>query len=84
MFLMDDALFRLWREGLCEKEAVLLKCQKPLDLADRIRASEEGALDEDDDEVEDDDEADDDDDDDRPRRKRRPPPRGKDDDDDDD
>ena len=84
MFLMDDSLFRLWREGLCEKEDVMLKCQKPLDLADRIRAAEEGALDEDDDEVEDDDEADDDDDDDdRPRRRRRPPARGEDDDDDD-
>jgi len=85
MFLMDDSLFRLWREGLCEKEDVMLKCQKPLDLADRIRAAEEGALDEDDDELEDDedDDDDDDDDDDRPRRRRRPPARGEDDDDDD-
>jgi twitching motility protein PilT len=81
MFLMDDSLFRLWREGLCEKEDVMLKCQKPLDLADRIRAAEEGALDEDDDELDDDE--DDDDDDDRPRRRRRPPARGEDDDDDD-
>ncbi len=81
MFLMDDTLFKLWREGLCEKEEVLLKCQKPLELADRIRASEEGALDEDDDEEETDDDDDDDDDDDRPRGKRRP---ARDDDDDDD
>src|SRR5437870_10301136 len=71
MFLMDDSLFRLWREGLCEKEEILLKCQKPLELADRIRAAEEGALDEDDDDVAEDDEDDDeDDDDDRPRKKR--------------
>lgn len=78
MFLMDESLFRLWREGICEKEEVLLKCQKPQELADRIRAAEEGALDDDDEDEEDDD----DDDDDRPRRKR--PSRSRDDDDDDD
>jgi twitching motility protein PilT len=84
MFLMDDTLFKLWREGICEKEEVLLKCQKPLELADRIRSAEEGALDDEDDELEDSDDDDDDeeyedddeDEDDRPRR------RGRDDDDD--
>src|SRR4029077_2287922 len=70
MFLMDDSLFRLWREGLCEKEEILLKCQKPLELADRIRAAEEGGLDDDDDDTREDDD-DDDDDDDRPRRRGR-------------
>ncbi|MBI1831318.1 MAG: type IV pilus twitching motility protein PilT [Planctomycetes bacterium] len=49
MFLMDDTMFRLWREGLCDKEEVLLKAQKPLELADRIRSAEMGKLDEDDD-----------------------------------
>jgi twitching motility protein PilT len=86
MFLMDDSLFRLWREGICEKEDVLLKCQKPLELADRIRAAEEGALDEDDEELDDDDEDEDEDgdeDDDRPPRRRRLPTRSRDDDDDD-
>ena len=85
MFLMDDTLFKLWREGVCEKEEVLLKCQKPLELADRIRSSEEGALDEDDDERNDDDdeEDDDDDDDERPVKKRKPTARKRDDDDDD-
>jgi twitching motility protein PilT len=84
MFLMDESLFRLWREGLCEKEEVLLKSAKPLELADRIRAAEEGALDEDEeeDEEEDDDEDEDEDEDDRPRGKR--PGRGRRDDDDDD
>ena len=82
MFLMDDTLFKLWREGVCEKEEVLLKCQKPLELADRIRASEEGALDEDDDERNDDDDEDDDDDE-RPVKKRKPTARKRDDDDDD-
>jgi len=49
MFLMDDTLFKLWREGVCEKEEVLLKSAKPLELADRIRAAEEGTFDEDED-----------------------------------
>ncbi|MSQ93098.1 MAG: PilT/PilU family type 4a pilus ATPase [Gemmataceae bacterium] len=74
MFLMDESLFRLWREGVCEKEEVLLRSQKPMELADRIRAAEEGTMD-DEDEVEEDD-----DDDDRPRRKKN---KSRDDDDDD-
>ncbi|MBI3823542.1 MAG: PilT/PilU family type 4a pilus ATPase [Planctomycetes bacterium] len=81
MFLMDDTLFKLWREGLCEKEEILLKAQKPLELADRIRAAEMGGLDEDEEELEEeeDDEDEDEDEDDRPRRK---PMRGRDEDDD--
>src|ERR1022692_2941620 len=51
MFLLDDSLFRLWREGQCEKEEVLLKSSKPAELAGRIRAAEEGALEEDEDEA---------------------------------
>jgi twitching motility protein PilT len=82
MFLLDDDLFKLWREGLCEKEEVLLKSAKPLDLAERIRSAEEGALDDDEEEDEDDEDEDDEDDDDRPRHKKRPA-RGRDDDDDD-
>jgi twitching motility protein PilT len=81
MFLMDDSLFRLWREGLCEKEEILLKAAKPGELAVRIRAAEEGQLDDDDDDEEEEDD-DDDDDDDRPRGKRSR--KSKDDDDDDD
>jgi twitching motility protein PilT len=84
MFLMDDSLFRLWKTGLCEKEDVLLKSQRPAELADRILQVERGALDDEDDDDDDDDDEDDDDDDDdddeddRPRRrpgsavKRRP------------
>jgi twitching motility protein PilT len=65
MFLMDDSLFRLWRNGLCEKEECLLKSQRPGELAGRILQAERGELDEDekddDDEDEDDDDEDDDD-----------------------
>jgi len=85
MFLMDDSLFRLWREGLVEKEEVLLKASKPLELADRIRAASEGGMEDDedeDDQTDDDDDDDDDDEDDRPRGKKAR--KGKDDDDDED
>ena len=61
MFLLDDNLFKLWRDGLVEKEEVLLRAKKPQDLAVKIAKVERGAL-EDDDEYEDDDDDDDDDD----------------------
>jgi len=78
MFLMDEALFKLWRNNVVEKEEVLGKSGKPAELANRIALAEQGIVG--DDEEEDEDE-DDDDDDDRPRRRR--PTRSRDDDDDD-
>ena len=71
MFLLDDALFRLWREDLCEKEEVLLKANQPNELAAKIAQAERGL--EDDDEEgggDEEEEDDDDDDDDQPRRRR--------------
>jgi twitching motility protein PilT len=70
MFLLDDSLFRLWREDLCDKEEVLLKSSRPTELAAKIAQAEkglyeddeEGGGDEDDEEYEDDDDDDDDDD----------------------
>jgi twitching motility protein PilT len=63
MFLLDDSLFRLWKEGLCDKEEVLLKAQKPNELAAKIAQAEKGFEDdEEDDEYDDDDEDDDDED----------------------
>jgi twitching motility protein PilT len=59
MQLLDDAMFRVWRDGLVTKEEVLLKAQKIDDLAARIARAERGLFD--DDETA---EADDDDDDD--------------------
>ncbi|MFO0969307.1 MAG: type IV pilus twitching motility protein PilT [Gemmataceae bacterium] len=61
MFLMDDSLFRLWRNGLVEKEECLLKAQKPAELAARILQAERGELDDDEDEDDEDDDEDDDD-----------------------
>src|SRR5947209_6864590 len=76
MFLLDESLFRLWKEDLCDKEEVLLKSSRPTELAAKIAQAERGLYDEDeegvsDEEMEDEDD-DDDDDDDEPRAKRKP------------
>lgn len=78
MFLLDESLFRLWKEDICDKEEVLLKSSKPSELAAKIAQAEKGFEDDDemdddeddDDEYEDDEDDDDDDEDDR-RRPRR-------------
>jgi twitching motility protein PilT len=78
MFLMDETLFRLWRNGVVEKEEALLKAQKANELAARIAQAERGELDDEeagddedeDDEDEDEDEDDDDDEEDEPDRRR--------------
>ena len=71
MFLLDESLFRLWKDGLCEKEEVLLKSSKPNELAAKIAQAERNELDDEDDEDGGDEDDDDDDDDDAPRKKRR-------------
>jgi len=72
MFLLDESLFRLWKDGLCEKEEVLLKSSKPNELAAKIAQAERNELDDEDDEDGDDDEDEDDDEEDEsPRKKRR-------------
>jgi twitching motility protein PilT len=83
MFLLDEALYRLWKNDIVAKEEVLLRSSKPAELAAKIAMAEKGLLDEDEDEEydededEDEDDFEDDDDDDRPRRgPRRPPETG--------
>jgi twitching motility protein PilT len=77
MFLLDESLFRLWKDLLVDKEEALLKASKPAELAAKIAAAERGMLedeedgDDEDEEFEDDDDDDDDDEDDRPAKKRR-------------
>ena len=78
MFLLDESLFRLWKDGIVDKEEVLLKSGKAADLAAKIAMAEKGILDEDEDNVdqdededEDDVEDEDEDEDERPRRKVR-------------
>jgi twitching motility protein PilT len=78
MFLLDEMLFRLWRDGIVEKESVLERTSKPNELAAKIANYErgvyedEGLEDEDEDEDEDfeDEEEDDEEEDERPRRRR--------------
>lgn len=60
MFLMDESLFKLWKNGVVEKEEALLKSSKPAELAGRIRQAELGELEDEEDEDEDEDEDDDD------------------------
>jgi twitching motility protein PilT len=71
MFLLDESLYRLWKDGMCAKEEVLLKSAKPNELAAKIAAAERGNDDdeEDDDNDEDDDDDDDEEEDRRPKRR---------------
>jgi len=47
MFLLEESLFKLWKDGVCEKEEVLLKTNHPAELAHKIAQAERGLLDED-------------------------------------
>src|SRR3954447_20354726 len=76
MFLLDETLFKLWKDGLCDKEECLLRANKPADLAAKMAQYEKGQWEEDDEDFDEDEDFEDDDDD-RPRRRAR-------DDDDDD
>ncbi len=46
MQLMDDTLFKLWKTGVCTKEDVMVKSNKPDELAVRIARAEKGLLEE--------------------------------------
>src|SRR5262249_33550005 len=87
MFLMDESLYRLWQTDACSKEEVLLRSQRPAEIAARIRHAELGALEAEDEEDEDEDEDEEeefDDDDDRIRPGRGGARKRYDDDDEDD
>src|SRR5438128_473424 len=79
MFLLDEHMFKLWKEGLVEKEDILMRSSKPAELAAKITAYEKGLYEEDEeigDEEEDDEEDDhyedeEDEEDERPRQRRR-------------
>lgn len=47
MQLLDDALFDLWRKGLCEEKDVVTKSNNPGDLRSRIANAKKGVFDED-------------------------------------
>ncbi len=61
MQLLDDALYDLWRKGLCEEKDVIVRSNHPGEIRQRISNAKQGT--EDDEEGEDDDWEDDDDDD---------------------
>jgi len=66
MFLLDESLFKLWKEGLVDKEEILLRSSKPQELSAKITNFEKGLYEEeefDEDEDEDDEEDDEDEDD---------------------
>src|SRR5882757_1674644 len=46
MFLLDESLFKLWKEGICDKEEVLLRSSKAAELAAKIANAERGIYDE--------------------------------------
>jgi twitching motility protein PilT len=71
MFLLDESLFRLWKDEQIEKEEALLRAAKPAELAAKFALAERGEFEEEDEEYDEDDDDydDDDDDDDEPPRR---------------
>lgn len=63
MFLLDESLFRLWKEGLCEKEEVLQRSSRPAELAAKIALAERGQLEDEEEEEEEEEEYEDEDED---------------------
>ncbi len=48
MQLLDDALFGLWKNGLCEEDDVVMRSNQPGELKARITRAKKGLLDEED------------------------------------
>ena len=77
MFLLDESLFKLWKNGLTEKEECLMRASKPAELAAKIAQAERGVYEDDEEAYEEDEDEDDyDDDDDDDDNDRSPPSRG--------
>jgi twitching motility protein PilT len=55
MQLLDDALFDLWKNNICEERDVLMKSNNPGELKVRLERSKRGILDDEDDDEDDDD-----------------------------
>lgn len=55
MQLLDDALFDLWRKGICEERDCVVRAVNPGELKAKIALAKKGLLDEDEDEDDDDD-----------------------------
>ena len=59
MQLLDDHLFTLWKNGLCEEQDVILKSNLPDELVHRINLAKKGEMSDDDEFFDDEDEDDD-------------------------
>lgn len=57
MILLDDSLFNLWKNGLCEERDCIMKSNNPGELRSRIERAKKGVFDDDD--MDDDDDDDD-------------------------
>ena len=54
MQLLDDALFSLWKNNICEEDTVVIRSNQPGELKARIARAKKGLLDEEEDEEDDD------------------------------
>jgi len=54
MILLDDSLFNLWKNGLCEEKDVIYKSNNPGELRARIERAKRGVFDEEKDDDDDD------------------------------
>src|SRR5205809_5314262 len=48
MFLLDESLFKLWKNGIVAKEEILMRSSKPQELAAKIAQAERGIFEEED------------------------------------
>jgi twitching motility protein PilT len=55
MNLMDEALFNLWKNGLCDENPVIMKSNNPGELRTKISRAKQGLFDEDKEDEEDED-----------------------------
>ncbi len=53
MQLLDDALFNLWKNGLCEEDDVVMRSNQPGELKARVTRAKKGLLDEEEEQDED-------------------------------
>lgn len=54
MILLDDSLFNLWKNGLCEEKDVITKSNNPGELRARLERAKKGVFDDDEDDDDDD------------------------------
>ncbi len=45
MQLLDDALFNLWKNGLCEEQDIIMKSNHPGELKARLERAKRGLFD---------------------------------------